>query len=135
MDAIAVSRWRGGGGLAVKGGLSQVTYSLVRCSVVAIVCCVVAFVDVGVRVVLLSSNAVNNGRLPRVRPVSTVALIHTANDMLRRKHDHLTHSVGSKLIPGDLVVLVVQIRLHGLQKASRDERRKVIFRDSHSDDA
>ena len=77
----------------------------------------------------------NGGGLPRVRPVSTVALIHTANDMLRRKHDQLTHSVVTKLIPGDLVVLVVQIRLHGLQKASRDERRKVIFRDSHSDDA
>ena len=114
MDAIAVSRWRGGGGLAVKGGLSQVTYVLVRCRIVATVRCVITFINVGVGVILLSSNAVNDGRLPRVRPVSTVALIHTANDMLRRKHDQLTHSVGAKLVPGDLVVLVVQIRLHGL---------------------
>ena len=135
MDAIAVGRWRGGGGLAVKGGLSQVTYVLVRCNIIAFVHCVIAFVDVGVGVMLLSSHAVNNGRLPRVRPVSTVALIHTANDMLRRKHDQLTHSVCAKLIPGDLVVLIVQIRLHGLQKASGDERREVVFRDSHSDDA
>ena len=88
MDAIAVSRWRGGGGLAVKSGLSQVTYVLVRCRiVVAIVHCVITFVNVGVGIVLLSSYAVYHGRLPRVRPVSTVALIHTANDMLRRKHD------------------------------------------------
>ena len=87
MDAIAVSRWQGGGGLAVNGGLSQVTYVLVRCNVIAFVHCFIAFVGVGVGVILLSSNAVNDGRLPRVRPVSTVALIHTANDMLRRKHD------------------------------------------------